>query len=239
MYRIIGVSNWVTQYIFAWVTQIYCNSGTWGTLLGNVAGTSWYSPRYFAAGHLTSLIDAKFLIYILLLTIFSLRVTRVTLVPCQNTTQLAKWRIRRSPSEATRCHPACAWLEAQRWRLFRRQHAAAVQLETTPRPAAARPAALNRLKSTKQCAIPLLTPFACFRQELATPAPSTPSRNKLLPRAPRRPRPPRNPRPSWRCTRRKPALQLSQPAAQPCASIARHPLSRALTLRAWAHALNM
>ena len=55
-----------------------------------VSGTSWYSPRYLAAGHLTSYIDVKSLIYILLLNIFSPRVTLVTLVPCLNTTQFAK-----------------------------------------------------------------------------------------------------------------------------------------------------
>ena len=44
----------------------------------SVAGTSWYSPRYFAAGYLTLLIDGKSPIYILLLNIFSPRVTRVT-----------------------------------------------------------------------------------------------------------------------------------------------------------------
>ena len=44
----------------------------------SVAGTSWYSPRYLAVGRLTSSIDAKSPIYILLLNIFSPRVTRVT-----------------------------------------------------------------------------------------------------------------------------------------------------------------
>ena len=60
------------------------------------------------------LVNAKSPKYILLLNIFSPRVTRVTLVPCLNTTQLAKRRNRRSLSEATRSHPACAKLPAKK-----------------------------------------------------------------------------------------------------------------------------
>ena len=137
-----------------------------------MAGTSWYSPRYLAAGCLTSLFDATSPIYILLFNIFSPRVTRVTLVPSPNTTQSAQpERSRqRSPSEAY------ATIATRRWRLFRRQHAVAAKLETTPRsPAArpaARPAAPHRHSSPIRFATLLLTPCTSSPQEeLAIPLP--------------------------------------------------------------------
>ena len=69
----------------------------WRVLLGTRHGTSLPGTSHHY-------VDAKSPIYILLLNIFSSRVTRVTLVPCPNTTQSAQpERSReRSPSEATR-----------------------------------------------------------------------------------------------------------------------------------------
>ena len=167
----------------------------------------------------TSSFDAKSPIYILLLNIFSPRVTRVTFVPCPNSTQSAQpERSRqRSPSEATRSllkKAACARLAKQRWRLLQHLHAAHARVKTSTRPPAVRPASkqatTHLLNSTGRCVIPLLIPCTYSRQEeRSMPPPSQPSLVKSSHLARCTPRRRRSHRRLWRCARRKPAPHRS------------------------------